>query len=154
MESAALAGKARTIRDRAWDIARVLDELESNPPADLAERLAQVHALMAKLRGDLQDPELQGWVAFPRKAAAEPFVDYQTLLRSRPVPQLDAAPFASDSFSTAALKAHDAAVAGLLQEWQKTMPRIPRPVQPPHPQNQQQQQLKALRDAISSGTGL
>jgi hypothetical protein len=59
MESSALARKARNIGERAWDAVRTLEELERTLPPDLLARLGELHALLAKLRADLADPELQ-----------------------------------------------------------------------------------------------
>ena len=156
MESSALSRKARNIGERAWDLARVLEELERTLPPDLLARLGEAHALLAKLRADLADPELQGWVVLPRQAAAAPPLDYAQLLRSRPLPEVAAVPPAALARAPAAAAAREAAVAALAAQLSRLCPPVPRPPpaalaapEPPAPPA-----LAAFRAAFATGDGV
>ncbi len=156
MEASALGRKARTIRDRAWDIARTLDELERTLPPDLLERLGEVHGLMAKLRVDLTDPELQGWVVLPKNVSSAPPLDFAQLLRSRPLPEVAAVdPHVVASFSSSVMRGHDAAVAMLLSQLPKTNPHVPHPpAAPAAAPAAPPASLAVLRAAFATGEGL
>ena len=113
---------------------------------------------MHKLRAELSDPELQGWVVFPRACSVSaPPVDYMTLLRSRPLPQLLPGPSAS-SLPPSSSSRHDALASSLSAALPQLLPRPTRP--PPAsttgavPPAGPPASLGVLRAAFETGAGL
>ena len=158
--------RARQVRDRAQDLVGDLDQLAmalaaGGMPAEGAlSMLAELDGRMAKLRHELEDKELAGWVVLPKKprvdgAAPE---NYGELLRSRALPQVEVEAREAAGRRQGGLKrvkeeaeALDRAVARGLEE-------VPKPVARPKLKSEgsksgetEQPSTERLREALAKG---